>query len=188
MNHENVPSFFQVSIMRIIAAEGGYSNNPADAGGETMYGITVATARNWGYVGAMRDLPRHLAEKIYYDRYIIAPGFNQVFEINSRISYELIDTGVNMGPIVATRFLQRSLNAFNFKGRYGVDLISDGKAGPKTWATLKAFLAHRGTVEGVPVLLTAMNALQGARYIELTEAKASQREFAYGWIAGRVEL
>lgn len=188
MDYQTVPSYFQVAVGRIIRAEGGYSNNPADRGGETNYGITVATARDWGYHGAMRELPRHLAERIYYDRFIVAPGFDKVFVANGRIANELIDTGVNMGPIVAGRFLQRSLNAFNNGNRYGADLISDGKVGAKTLDVLQAFLAHRGTVEGVPVLLTAMNALQGARYIELTEAKASQREFAYGWIAGRVEL
>ena len=65
----------------VIAAEGGYVNDPADAGGETMYGITAAVARANGYSGPMSALPRSLAVQIYSTRYVFEPKFDRVGEV-----------------------------------------------------------------------------------------------------------
>ncbi|MEG1325710.1 MAG: glycosyl hydrolase 108 family protein, partial [Janthinobacterium sp.] len=51
-------------INAILRAEGGYVNDPLDAGGETNFGITVAVARANGYKGAMRDMPEAVARAI----------------------------------------------------------------------------------------------------------------------------
>lgn len=40
-------------IDEIIRVEGGYVNDPADSGGETNFGVTVAVARAHGYTGAI---------------------------------------------------------------------------------------------------------------------------------------
>ena len=48
----------------ILSIEGGYSNNPADRGGETNWGITKATARANGYQGEMKALTREEAYAI----------------------------------------------------------------------------------------------------------------------------
>ena len=45
-------------IDEIIRKEGGYVNDPADSGGETNWGITVSRARQSGYNGDMRTMPR----------------------------------------------------------------------------------------------------------------------------------
>lgn len=52
---------------------------------------------------------------------------------------------------------------------------------------LKAFLRGRGPA-GVAILLKALNAIQGVRYLEITENNKSQRVFLYGWMTNRVEL
>ena len=65
-------------INEIIRVEGGYSNDKNDAGGETMYGITVAVARANGYAGNMKDMPRKVAYDIYYNQYVVKPGFSIV--------------------------------------------------------------------------------------------------------------
>jgi lysozyme family protein len=110
----------------IIAREGGYVNDSRDAGGETNFGITAATARSSGYAGAMRDMPRDFAVEIYRRRYVVAPGFDKIVPISQAIAAELVDTGVNMGPKVAAGFLQRALNAFNNQGRDYADIVADG--------------------------------------------------------------
>jgi lysozyme family protein len=51
----------QQIIDGVIEREKGYANNPNDVGGETMWGITIATARRNEYTGAMRDLTRDQA-------------------------------------------------------------------------------------------------------------------------------
>lgn len=172
-------------IDEVIRVEGGYSNNKADRGGETMYGITAAVARANGYTGPMANMPRNVAERIYRKRYVEEPKFDQVLARSERIGVELIDTGVNMGPSRAAEFLQRWLNGFNGARSGFQDLFVDGRLGPITLEALDAYLSHRGA-EGEAVLLTALNCTQGTRYLTITESNKSQREFLYGWMRARV--
>ena len=175
------------AIDDVLRAEGGYVNDPHDKGGETNFGITVAVARANGYQGAMRDLPVALARAIYLARYITGPKFDQVLAIHVGIGAELIDTGVNMGPRVAAEFLQRWLNGFNDTGaRYPV-LTVDGSLGAQSLGALAAFLTWRGQ-EGAAVMLRALNCLQAARYLDITEANKTQRRFLFGWLRTRVAL
>lgn len=180
-----IPTVYQPLITAIIAREGGYSNNPNDAGGETNYGITAKVWRANGFIGEIRNAPRWMAGNIYFNQYIANPQFDFLHDLSVSVGDEVIDTGVNMGPVVAGRLLQRALNAFNFNEQYGKPLIIDGVCGSATRSTLIKYVAHRGA-QGERVLLAALNGLQAVRYIELTEAKESQRQFAYGWINGRV--
>ena len=170
---------FDDIIAGILVNEGGYVNDPADRGGETMYGITAATARQQGYAGPMRDLPRSFATEVYRRRYIIAPGFDKVAALSMPIAAELVDTGVNMGVVVAGRFLQRALNGLGDGG-----LLVDGNCGPTTLAALKAFLDKRAVL-GEKRLIALLNALQGVRYLDLVEANRSQKTFLFGWL-GRI--
>ncbi|KAF0812808.1 hypothetical protein IGB42_02651 [Andreprevotia sp. IGB-42] len=171
----------------LISREGGYANDAADQGGETMWGITIAEARANGYAGAMRDLPRSKAIEIYTRRYWIAPGFSQVAILSMAIAGELFDTGVNCGPATAATMLQRSLNALNQGGADYADIAVDGEIGPATLRALSAYLNKRGQT-GVTVMLRALNCLQGARYVELCEKKPSQERFLFGWLANRVGM
>lgn len=171
-------------IDMVLASEGGYGFDPADAGGETMHGITKLVARNNGYRGEMIDLPVALARSIYRKRYVEDPGFDKVAALSHTIAAELTDTGVNMGPARAAEFLQRWLNGFNVGARYP-DLVVDGAVGPKTLRALAVYLEWRGA-PGERALLAGLNASQGARYLDLAEAKPSQRKFLFGWISQRV--
>lgn len=172
-------------IDEVIAAEGGYVNDPKDPGGETMYGITIATARENGYFGPMSKMPIAVARGIYRKRYVSAPGFDRVLARSDRLGAELVDTGVNMGPAVAGRFLQRALNVLN-DGRFA-DVVVDGAVGPATLRALDAFLAWRGT-DGETQLLKLLNALQAVRYVEIAEARPASERFVYGWISNRVNV
>jgi lysozyme family protein len=89
-------------IDELIHREGGFVNHPDAKGGLTCFGITEAVARAHGYAGAMRSLPRHEAAAIYRRLYWLRPRFDQVAKRSERIAAELFDTGVNMGPAVAT--------------------------------------------------------------------------------------
>lgn len=171
----------------IVKVEGGYVDNPDDKGGPTKYGITEHVAREWGYTGDMRDLPEATARDIYRHLYVVQPNFHKVAEINPEIGAELVDTGVNMGQAVAATLLQRALNALNSKGLHYPDVTVDGQLGLRSLAALRAFLKRRGS-EGATVLLVTLNCLQGARYVEITEARERNETFLYGWIANRVKL
>ncbi len=169
----------------LIEREGGYVNNPADKGGPTSFGITEAVARANGYAGPMRQLPRDEAARIYTRLYWLRPRFDEVARRTERIGAEMFDTGVNMGPAVATTFLQRALTALNRNGTDYPDLAPDGRIGAQTLAALDAFFMKRGQ-RGETVLLRALEALQGERYLRLAERRPANEAFLYGWLANRI--
>jgi lysozyme family protein len=169
------------------AAEGGYVNNPADPGGETNRGITVAVARQAGYAGRMIDLTAAQAKAIRRKLYWTDPGFDNVASVSVAVARELYDTGVNCGVGIAGQFLQRALNVLNRGGADYADVPVTGKVGPLTVAAMRALFARRAAL-AEPVLLTALNCLQGARYIQLAEARESLEAFEFGWLENRVGL
>jgi lysozyme family protein len=91
-----------------------------------------------------------------------------------------------MGPAVAVTFLQRALTALNRSGRDYPDLVPDGRIGTATLDALDSFLKIRGDSGGVTVLLRALEALQGERYLRLAERRPANEAFLYGWLANRI--
>jgi len=172
-------------IEELIEREGGFVNHAADRGGPTRFGITEAVARAHGYLGAMAMLPRDEAAAIYRRLYWLRPRFDEIAKRAPAVAAELFDTGANMGPAVATTFLQRALTALNRNGKDYPDLVPDGRAGPRTMAALDGFLQARGRRGGQTVLLRALEALQGERYLRLAERRPANEAFLYGWLANR---
>ncbi len=175
-----------ILIDALIEREGGYTNHPADRGGPTRFGITEAVARAHGYAGPMALLPRDEAAAIYHRLYWLRPRFDAVARRSAKVAAELFDTGANMGPGVASIFLQRALTALNRNGRDYPDLVPDARVGTRTLAALDAFLAVRGQTGGEIVLLRALEALQGERYLRLAEKRPANEAFLYGWLANRI--
>lgn len=56
---------FEKAFNHTVGVEGGYSDHPSDRGGKTMFGITEAVARSYGYSGDMRSMPISTAKDIY---------------------------------------------------------------------------------------------------------------------------
>lgn len=169
----------------ILGKEGGYVDHPNDKGGQTNWGVTQATARAHGYQGDMRNLSREKALSILEADYWYGPRFDQVATVSPSIAAELCDTGVNMGPSVQVKWLQRWLNVFNIQQQLYPDLLADGQMGPRTISALMSFLARRGQ-EGEVVLLRALNCSQGQLYLELAEQRPANESFVYGWVKDRV--
>lgn len=132
----------------------------------------------------MRDLPRDRAVAIYRRLYWSRPRLDVVAALAPKLAAELFDTAVNMGPAVAIGFLQRALTALNRGGGDYADIAVDGRVGPDTLAALDAFLRRRGR-SGEGVLVRAVEALQGERYLTLAEGRPANEAFLYGWLANR---
>ena len=66
------------------------------------------------------------------------------------------------------------------------DLVPDGRIGPATLAALDSFLEARGNRGGETVMLRALEALQGERYLRLAEKRPANEAFLYGWLANRI--
>lgn len=177
-------SLFDRRIQGVLGKEGGYVNDPADRGGETIWGITHTTARAFGYVGSMRVMSRDQAVTIYRRRYWIAPGFDRIEAIDPAISLKLLDWGITSGPSVGTKALQRALNLLNREGALYPDVPVDGAAGALTRAALEAFVAARGR-EGRLVLLGMVTAQQSCYYMSIAETRPANERFEYGWQLNR---
>lgn len=164
--------------------EGGYSNDPSDSGGETMYGITAVEAKANGYTGEMKDLPREFAFNIYVNRYWNSIMGDKLVEISERIAEEVFDTGVNCGVNTSVKFLQRVVNALNNVEKLYSNIRPDGIMGENTLEALKKCLTFRKE----DVILKGLNCLQGAYYINLVEVKEKNEKFLNGWLDKRVNI
>lgn len=171
---------FETAVAHTLGIEGGYSDHPSDRGGRTNWGITEAVARSDGYSGPMKALPKARAMDIYRRLYWDRIGLDWVAAVDPLVALECFDTGVNMGVAVPVRWLQRVLNVLNRQGRDYPDLVVDGNAGPATGRALRALLRLRGA-RGRDVVLAYLNALQGARYVDLAEGRPANEDFIFGW-------
>ena len=172
-------------IEDLIGREGGYSNHRSDRGGATRWGVTEAVARAHGYAGEMRSLPRDEAETIYRRTYWLRPGLDRAAMRAPKVAAELFDTGVNMGPDTAVGFLQRALNALNRGARDYPDIAPSPRIDAATEKALDGFMRKRPR-GGETVLLKAIEALQGERYLAITERRPANEAFLYGWLANRI--
>lgn len=122
-------------IDRLIEREGGFADHPADRGGPTTYGITLAALHEWRGKPVDRLQVALLgvdeARAIYRDRYFVRPGLDAVPD--GDLQEFLFDFAVNSGPAAAVKTLQTVLAAM---GLYR-DRI-DGDLGPQTRAALAA--------------------------------------------------
>lgn len=181
----NTEETFAKALKHTLGIEGGYSNDPADSGGKTRYGITEAKARAWGFTGDMKDLPLDFAIKIYRKDYWDIIHLSDVAEISPSVAMEMFDTAVNCGIGRPVPFLQRALNVFNRNGADYPDIVADGLIGGNTLSALRAYVAKRG-IQGERVMVEALNSQQGVFYVELSERRPKDEAFTYGWFLQRV--
>lgn len=143
----------------LLENEGRYSNDKHDAGGETMWGITVAVARSCGYPGEMADMPITTAKSIYRKIYWQAWMNNAEMPL----AFELFDCAVNCGPTTAAKLLQRTLG-----------VKQDGIVGPKTMAAASRMSSARLWV------------LFAATVMDYRASLKSWEHFSRGWTARAV--
>lgn len=174
-------------INDILVKEGGYVDHPDDAGGPTNFGISLKLLKRYNpnaSVADIKNLTKAAAYQIYYDEFYKRTNIYLLSPISDKITSEVLDSAVNLGPAAAINMLQRALNVFNIKQQVYADIVVNGALGKATVASLQAFMAKRGA-EGEVVLLKTLNALQAVRYIELAEITPAKESFVYGWIRTR---
>ena len=146
---------FDTAFTKLLGHEGGYVNHPNDPGGETNWGITKAVAREFGYTGSMRDLPRDTAKRIYRVKYWDAVKAD---EMPAAVRYPLFDAAVNSGVKQASKWLQAALG-----------VAQDGVIGPKTIAAAQA-------IDGAALA----SAMLGAR-LQFMTTLSTWPTFSKGW-------
>ncbi len=111
---------FDEAFQRLIGHEGGYVNHPADAGGETKYGISRRS-----YPGEdIKNMTLARAKQIYLRDFWGPAGCDAVPE---KLRFDLFDMAVNSGVKAAVRTLQRAVGE-----------TPDGMLGPLTLQAIQS--------------------------------------------------
>lgn len=155
---------FDICLAFTLRQEGGYVDDPADPGGATNMGITLATYREWSDDPNLadiqvKDLTLRTARAIYRSLYwnplradALPPG----------VDLSVFDMGVNAGIWRSARLLQLALG---FTG----DEV-DGSIGPETLAAVDRFNAQ--------TLVNNLADRQAAYYRSLVDFPT----FGTGWL------
>ena len=114
---------FQKLIKVILHNEGGYVNDPDDAGGETNYGITKKQYPSLD----IKTLTAEQASEIYYTDYYLPLHLDHI--LNDELCLQVFDMGVNSGIKRAVILLQQTLKL----------LLTDGLLGPQTIEAIKHY-------------------------------------------------
>lgn len=129
---------FDEAFTELLGHEGSYSNNDADPGGETMWGVTKRVAEASGYTGAMRDFPVEMAKQIYRRHYWDPVKAD---ELPPALRYAVFDAAVNSGVQQSIKWLQAAIGA-DIDGRIGAQTIAMARAAQPDFA-MRRMLAAR---------------------------------------------
>ena len=103
-------SSYDAALARLLAHEGGYTNDAADPGGPTNFGITIYDYRKYVKPGAtaadVRAMKVEEAKAIYRDKYWDAQRCD---ELPAGVDYAVFDYGVNSGIGRSGKVLRRVL-------------------------------------------------------------------------------
>jgi lysozyme family protein len=143
--------------------EGGYVNDPKDAGGETKYGISK---RSYPHL-VIKDLTRDQARQIYFIDFWMKCKCENIE--NEEIAAKLFDLAVHTGISQAVKLIQRALRAA------GAQVVEDGIIGSVTLAAIN---------KADPTdLLAALKSEAAGYYRLLVNANPSQQKFIQGWLS-----
>ena len=163
-------SRFQLALNFALRWEGGFSDDPLDAGGRTNRGITERVYHAWLANRGEDEKPvEHITDdevrSIYNNNYW-RTGRSDA--LSPDVDWLQFDASVNHGPGGAKRLLQRALVAC------GHDISVDGMVGPKT---LEAASLTRPADLGRAYLEQ-----RSALYHRIVERKPDQKRFIRGWL------
>jgi lysozyme family protein len=147
--------------------EGGFSDHPADNGGATKYGVTIATLakhrRRAVSIDDVKALTLAEAKTIYKKHYWDALNLDAFADSLEILSIILFDQAVNRGVVTVARQLQTT-----------VGTSVDGHIGPKTISAIKMMTQKR----------VAYNFVKASQisYATIVKDNAAQRVFIVGWL------
>jgi lysozyme family protein len=124
---------FDNAFAHIIGVEGGYSNNPADPGGETKYGICKRSYPGEDIKNMTLDRAKMIYRRDYWDKV-------KGDELPTPLDSFVFDSAVNQGVEPAIRMLQRTLGVAQ-DGIIGMDTMRKVRDSGKEACAL--FMAER---------------------------------------------
>lgn len=179
MNNTSLSSekpVFDRAFEHSLAKEGGFVNDPNDAGGATKYGVSLRTYRLYypeADISTIQNLSVGQAKEFYKKYFWQANRYDEIK--NPDMAIKIFDACINMGPRQAHLCLQRALNCVGFK------LQEDGNLGP---ATLAALNRTECPEWNFAILCSYRSELAGY-YRLLAEIKPTNKRFLDGWLSKR---
>lgn len=134
---------FDYAIKKVLANEGGYSNNPADPGAETYCGVSRRYWPDWagwaiidtykGDPGFPKNLTTvsgltDIVKSFYRKNFWHFDGL-----VNPDVAEKCLDIWVNLPPETAAKVIQSAARAI-----VGPQIAIDGSYGPQTEAALNS--------------------------------------------------
>ena len=178
-------AYFEEAFDITMGHEGGYSNDPHDAGGETYRGIARKYHPKWAGWNIIDDTKPNIDDRAL-DRYVMDFYEEHYWDRlrldefeDQDVANEMFDTAVNMGVRRAGRFLQECLNYLNRNESLFRDLVEDGIIGSATLDALNEIGSHRDQ----RILLIMLNVCQGRHYMAYMKKSPTQERFARGWFS-----
>lgn len=153
---------FDAAVALVIQHEAGESDNAADHGGLTKFGISQASYPDLDIAA----LTVEKAKSIYYTDWWLR---YRICSLPTAISPKVLDTAVLAGPGTAITMLQRACNAV------GAPCAVDGAIGPKTCAACASVAPS--------ALLAAYRGIIVRHYEQIVAADPTQAVFLAGWEA-----
>jgi lysozyme family protein len=160
METQDTNSLFQLAVKHVLKLEGGYVYDPADAGGETNFGISKRQYPNLN----IDKLTKADAVAIYHRDYWLAYSCDKLPAV---FAVFLFDSAVNHRPKTAVKFLQHAFR-----------VTPDGYIGPKTIRAINQFSKN---TEHTAEKLKIAFAYRADFYHDLCVDKPSQERFVLGW-------
>jgi lysozyme family protein len=124
---------YEEALRRVLAHEGGYSDHPADPGGPTNFGITLADYRKYVKPDATAAdvcaMPVEEAKAIYRRRYWDAQACD---DLPPGVDYAIFDYGVNSGIGRSGKVLRRCLGLRASTSRVKAEVVAAAKAADAT--------------------------------------------------------
>src|SRR6476659_2347153 len=122
-------SSYDEALRRLLEHEGGYTNHPADPGGPTNFGITLADYRRYVKPDAtaadVKAMTVAVAKAIYRRRYWDAQACD---ELPGGVDYAVFDYGVNSGIGHSGKVLRRCLGLSDTSAQVTTEVIVAAKA------------------------------------------------------------
>lgn len=119
---------YDEALKRVLVHEGSYSNDAADPGGPTNFGITIYDYRKYinpaGTAADVRSMTVEQAKKIYRAHYADPIRFD---DLPSGVDYAVLDYSINSGIGRGAKVLQRIVGV-GVDGEIGDDTISAARA------------------------------------------------------------
>ncbi|MFZ5747676.1 MAG: glycoside hydrolase family 108 protein [Pseudomonadota bacterium] len=198
---------FLTACDRLLRIEGGYSNDPADRGGATRYGISLRFLKAEGKIDLDGDgiadfdldfdgdIDGADIRKLSRDdaRYLYQRCFWRPLDCDSYpvpLGEALFDQAVNGGLRAAGKLLQSALNDLTSVRRSApgcpAPLKEDGAIGMRTRAALDWCLQQGGV--GMAGVIAAYRRAAADRYRAIVAADPTQQRFLRGWLNRAAEL